>query len=418
MKISKREKYLLGILGALIICFVYYQFIYINQVKKLDAKKEEERVTKEKYDKIMKDIEDLEGLEERLKVLKVDVYEKSKKLYPIILQEKIILEIDNLLTESGLDANLGFNPITVEKVQELKSDEIVKIESSFKDLVDEYNGDKLPKGDTEENTQGSSSTETEGNTAEVTTTEKEGPTTEQLKVSVSFTGSYEEVKKFISSIENYERKIAITNISITAKSQDELAGIMNLEFHAIPKLSGEDEEYLKWTLNNVYGKEILFSSGNATGAYADIKDENSSTDVTDFAMLLKSPSSELPTLTMGKAKDDARETYVYSDNEKIEDVEMTFDEVDGKLYYKYKTSESYYPKENSNEGKVFAANSKDIVIEILSEKRDVNFDNSGVKLTIVNNTSKNVEVIIRNDDTSNPRVLVTGKGNTVNVTNK
>lgn len=418
MKISKREKYLLGILGALIICFVYYKFIYINQVEKLEAKKEEARSTEEKYNKVMQDIGDLDGLEEKLKVLKVDIYEKSKKLYPIILQEKIILEIDKLLTESGLEANLGFNPITVEKVEELKSDEIVKIESSFKDLVDEYNGDKLPESDTEENTQGSSAAGAEGNTAEVTTTEKEGPTTEQLKVSVNFTGSYEEVKKFISSIENYERKIAITNISITAKSQDELSGIMNLEFHAIPKLSDEDEEYLKWTLNNVYGKEILFSSGSATGAYADFKDENSSTDVTDFAMLLKSPSSELPTLTMGKAKDDERETYIYSDNEKIEEVEMTLDEVDGKLYYKYKTSKSYYPKENSNEGKVFTANSKDIVLEILSEKRDVNFDNSGVKLTIVNNTSKNVEVIIRNDDTSNPRVSVTGKGNTVNVTNK
>ena len=418
MKISKREKYLLGILGALIICFVYYKFIYINQVEKLEAKKEEARLTEEKYNKVMQDIGDLDGLEEKLKVLKVDIYEKSKKLYPIILQEKIILEIDKLLTESGLEANLGFNPITVEKVEELKSDEIVKIESSFKDLVDEYNGDKLPESDTEENTQGSSAAGAEGNTAEVTTTEKEGPTTEQLKVSVNFTGSYEEVKKFISSIENYERKIAITNISITAKSQDELSGIMNLEFHAIPKLSDEDDEYLKWTLNNVYGKEILFSSGSATGAYADLKDENSSTDVTDFAMLLKLPSSELPTLTMGKAKDDERETYIYSDNEKIEEVEMTLDEVDGKLYYKYKTSKSYYPKENSNEGKVFTANSKDIVLEILSEKRDVNFDNSGVKLTIVNNTSKNVEVIIRNDDTSNPRVSVTGKGNTVNVTNK
>lgn len=418
MKMSKREKYLLGILGALLICFVYYQFVYVNQVKKLDAKKQEEQVTKEKYDKVMNDIENLDELEEKLKVLKVDVYEKSKKLYPIILQEKIILEIDKLLTESGLDANLGFNPITVEKVEELKSDEIVKAESSFKDLIDEYNGDKLPENENTTDTQGSSNTGTEGNSTEVTTPEEGGPTTEQLKVSVNFTGSYEEVKKFIGSIEKYERKIVITNISITAKSQDELSGVMNLEFHAIPKLSGEDEEYLKWTLNNVYGKEILFSSGNATGAYADLKDEDSNADTTDFAMLLKSPSSELPTLTMGKAKDDARETYIYSDNEKIEEVEMTFDEVDGKLYYKYKTSESYYPKENSNEGKVFAANSKDIVVEILSEKRDVNFDNSGVKLTIVNNTSKNVEVIIRNDDTSNPRVSVTGKGNTVNVSNK
>ena len=48
---------------------------------------------------------------------------------------------------------------------------------------------------------------------------------------------------------------------------------MNLEFHAVPKLSDEDMEYLIWTLNNVYGKEILFSSGAASGAYASTIEE-------------------------------------------------------------------------------------------------------------------------------------------------
>ncbi|MDB1955071.1 hypothetical protein [Clostridium tertium] len=54
----------------------------------------------------------------------------------------------------------------------------------------------------------------------------------------------------------------------------------------------------------------------------------------------------------------------------------------------------------------------------MSEKRGESSDNSGIKLKVVNNTSKKVEIIVKDDDTSNPRVSVTSEGNTVNVTKK
>lgn len=41
MNISKREKYLIGILLTVLICFVYYQFIYTKQVGKLATKRAE-----------------------------------------------------------------------------------------------------------------------------------------------------------------------------------------------------------------------------------------------------------------------------------------------------------------------------------------------------------------------------------------
>jgi len=194
---------------------------------------------------------------------------------------------------------------------------------------------------------------------------------------------------------------------------------MNLEFHAVPKLSDEDMEYLNWTLNNVYGKEILFSNGAASGAYGStIEEQNTEEDINDFVMMVKSSLSELPTVTIGKAKDDTRESYIYSDNDKIENVEISLEEVSGKIYYKYKTSNSYYPKDNSIEGKEFTPKSEDIVLEIISEKRTEATDNSGIKLKVVNNTSKKVEIIVKDDDNSNPRVTVTSEGYTVNVTKK
>lgn len=408
MNISKREKYLIGILLAVLVCFVYYQFIYVKQVEKLNNKRAEKNQVEQRYNEVMAAIANLDSKEESLKILKATVLDKSKRLYPTIMQEKIIIELDKLLTDSGLKGNIAFSPIEVASVEKMVSPEVQKTESSLKALVDEYNGST-----SNEATANGVEQQSQSNTSE------NGATSEQLKVAINFSGNYEALKTFIASVQNYERKVVITNISISSKSQEELTGVMNLEFHAVPKLSDEDMEYLIWTLNNVYGKEVLFSSGAASGAYAStIEEQSNEKDVNDFVMMLRSSTSELPTVTIGKAKDDSRESYIYSDNDKIEEVEIAFDEIDGKIYYKYKTSSSYYPKDNSSQGKEFTSKSKDIVFEILSEKRSGTSDNSGIKLKVINNTDKNVEIIVKDDDTSNPRVTVTSEGYTVNVTKK
>ncbi|WP_195266652.1 type 4a pilus biogenesis protein PilO [Clostridium sp. 1001275B_160808_H3] len=426
MNISKREKYLIGILLTVLICFVYYQFIYTKQVEKLATKRTEKNQIEQRYKDVMENISNLDSKEENLKILKSTVLDKSKNLYPTIIQEKIIIELDKLLNDSGLKGNIAFSPVEVSSVEKMVSPEIQKIESSLKAIADEYSGDTTENesSNVEVNNE-NNNTSTESNEGQASkdsqevSPEQNGTTSEQLKVAINFSGSYESLKKFISSVQSYERKIVITNISISSKSQEELTGVMNLEFHAVPKLSDEDMQYLLWTLNNVYGKEILFSSGAANGAYAStIEEQNNKEDINDFVMMLKSSLSELPTVTIGRAKDESRESYIYSDNDKVEEVEIIFDEAAGKTYYKYKTADSYYPKDNSSEGKEFTSKSDDIVLEIMSEKRIESSDNSGIKLKVVNNTSKKVEIIVKDDDTSNPRVSVTSEGNTVNVTKK
>lgn len=408
MNISKREKYLIGILLAVLVCFVYYQFIYVKQVEKLNNKRAEKNQVEQRYNEVMAAIANLDSKEESLKILKATVLDKSKRLYPTIMQEKIIIELDKLLTDSGLKGNIAFSPIEVAAVEKMMSPEVQKTESSLKALVDEYNGSTSNEATSNGDKQQSHSNVSEN-----------GATSEQLKVAINFSGKYEVLKSFIASVQNYERKVVITNISISSKSQEELTGVMNLEFHAVPKLSDEDMEYLIWTLNNVYGKEVLFSNGAASGAYAStIEEQSNEKDVNDFVMMIRSSTSELPTVTIGKAKDDSRESYIYSDKDKIEEVEIAFDEIDGKTYYKYKTSSSYYPKDSSSQGKEFTSKSKDIFFEILSEKRSGTSDNSGIKLKVINNTEKNVEIIVKDDDTSNPRVTVTSEGHTVNVTKK
>ena len=412
MKISKREKKLLSILIPILIAFLYYQFIYIKQSEKVKVKRSEKEVVESRYEEVMKNIKNLQVKEEEVNTLKNTVTTKAEVLYPKIIQEKIILEIDKLLSENNITSNIGFSQLEVSSVETMKPSEVNEIESSLSEYVDSYNNFKNEEN-TEISTEVSSESKSESNTDE-----SNKDTTEQLKVSLNFSSTYEDLKGFIDDIENYERKVVITNIAISSKDQNSITGNLTLEFHSIPKISGDDEEYLKWSLSNIYGKENLFSGSTATGAYAQtIEEVVSDKNINDFVILVKSSLSEMPSLTMGKAKDDLRETYLTSDNNEVEEASITLDEIDGETYYKYNTSTSYYPS-NSDNGKEFKPNSEDIVIEITSEKRNDITDKSGLKINIINNTNKRVNVIIKNDDSENPRVEVISKGDNINVTNK
>ncbi|NRZ85796.1 Tfp pilus assembly protein PilO [Clostridium beijerinckii] len=60
MKISKKEKTMLCVLGSIIVGFLYYQFIYLSQVDQLQQKVGKENELKQKYDTVMNTIKSME----------------------------------------------------------------------------------------------------------------------------------------------------------------------------------------------------------------------------------------------------------------------------------------------------------------------------------------------------------------------
>lgn len=425
MKISKKEKMLLGVLGTVLVSVIYYQFVYVNQVEKLEIKRAELSEVENRYTTTMQTIANLENKKSEIKVINSNIEEKSGIFYPTILQEKIILEIDTLITASGLKANISFNPIEVAAVETFTVTEVIKTESTLQFIADSYTGSRdttLADNNGEQKVENNvvlsnGETSNEGNSQAIAT--DNSATAEQLKIGISFNGSYDALKRFIGLLEGYSRKINITNLAITPTSTTDVTGSMSLELYGIPKLNDKDIEYLKWELENTYGKDTPFTVGAANGAYSStIEQLGTESDINDFVMLLRAPASELPTLTLGRANDSDRTTYLYSDNVKTEEAEIEFNELDGKLYYKYKTTSGYYPKDNTSTGAEFTTKSDNIVINITSEARVGTDDNSQVKLKVINNTERKVEVFVEKDDTSNPRIEIQSSGNSVNVKNK
>lgn len=244
-------------------------------------------------------------------------------------------------------------------------------------------------------------------------------TVEVMSIGLSFTGTYEVVKAFIDAIQSWEYNLVLSNLSLTPLNENEVSGSTTLEFYAVPKLSDQDQEYLEWRLENTYGKELPFSNGAASGAYSSTMEQllASGVKVYDFMMLVRSSASDLPAVTIGKALDETRESYLFTDKNEVEPVTITFKQDGEKYYYRYETSEGAYPS-NEELGIEFTPVNETIEMQIMSESRVEATDQVGVKLKVINETDLVVNIDIKDDDIAAPRISVNSEGFTVNVKNK
>lgn len=419
MKLSKKEQMLLGILGVLVIGVGYYQFLYKSQVTRIEALEIERAGLQERHDTIMTTLSTLSSRQEQIKVLNSKIIHKSEPFYPQFIDENLIVELDKLFSQyDKLKISYTMGQISVQPVAKVAPTEVVKPESSLKPIVDEYDlyfgtGDS---GTTSENQNESNGEATEEGNQQGGTT---ATTTEQVIVNVNFSGEYLEVKNFIDSLQKNNREIVITNVSMSQNEAYETTGSMTLEFYAVPKISDEVDEYLLWNLDGDYGKATPLSpigvgaGGNTIEDLAQpTKEEN------EFVMLVKPINSDLPTLMMGKANDSTRATYIYSDNEGVEDVELIITQANGKYYYKYKNSKSVYPSQYNGNGVEFTPSSDTITLKITSQARLDENDKSGINLKVQNQSDKSLEIVVAGDDTQKPRVNIVAEGNGVKVTKK
>jgi hypothetical protein len=411
MKISKRGKILLAVLGFLLVTEGYYNFVFSPQRNKLNDILNQ----RSEYDKKIQDmrnkIASKKKKEEDIKIIYSKASSMTSGLFSEIREENLIVDIDKLLTENNLKAlSIAFSDIkavTVQKSQiEVKDDK----ESNVKSIVDEYNGIPIKKSN---NNDKSSSNNTANNN-------KDMPSVENMSLSINFSGTYKNLMEFIKSTEAYSKRIVVSNLKISQGATDQVTGTMQLELYAIPKISDEDKDFFKWDFNNTYGKGNPFDGvgeGNSIIS-SSIEDIGKSIKepIYDFVMSVRSVSSDLPTVMLGRAKDSTKSTYVYADNPQVESVELYLTKKDNKYYYKYKTSRDKYPAQYDGDGVEFTAKESGIDFKIYSNKRSDSTDTSAVSIKIYNKTDKTVNVNIERDDDVKPRVSISGQGGNVQIT--
>lgn len=410
MSISKKDKKLLLVVGALAVGVMYYSFIYSPMSDSAASKAKQKETVQQQYEKDVQDINTLDSRKASMDLLLTKSTEKASKFYPEIAQDKLIDELNTLMTNAGLKTSaITYTNKEVSAVEKYTIGNKKLGEGTIGAIVDSYKGGTAAPSNNSSSS--SSSTSSAASTSGAT-----GPTIQQLKVTLTVNSSYDSVKKFLQALESNSKRINVTNMQLSPKSDTDVTGTINLEYYAVPKLDNSDNDYLKWAYNNVYGKDTMFSKGAATGAYNTTVENATADKQYDFVGVLKAPTSTLPPFTFGKSNDDTLATYVYGKSKDSEDVEIDFTEKDGKVYYQYKTDSGKYP--DSTEGKEFTPNSDAIEVLLTSEKRDGTDDKSGISLKVVNKSSKQVNITIKDDDATNPRVAAPTTEGNVSVTRK
>lgn len=399
VKYTKREMYLMIALIVLIAAFSFYKLVLIKQDAKVDKLKSQNSSLELQVNSIKSHIFLKDKITSDVKILKAKAENKGERFFPSITQEKIIILLNNIIKKSEINVNsISFSEIVTAPIQNNAKDSQNGALNNKKTqnnplntLVNEYNGD-----------QAQSKSKQNLNNSAVSSKY----TADNMEVSLGFNGNFSSLMSLIENIEGFSKKIIIKNIDIGSGQGDVVAGTITLDFYAIPKLNPEDENYLAWTLDGNYGKDNPFYSAGTTSQAAASKSQDF-----DFLMDARPISSDLPTIMIGKAKDSAKDTYVYADNAGVENVEICFIKNGDKYYFKYKTSGDSYPVQYGSDGTEFLPLGDSINIKIYSIKRNSTSDMSGANIKIINKTDKAVNAVIDGDDTDRPRINISGDGN-------
>lgn len=413
MKVSSREKYLLVILGSVLTCILYYQFIFSNQYAKVTELQKQKSELKSKYETTVAFVNSLDKKKEDLKSLNSKIYSKTLVLYPSIIQEKIILELDDLLRKSNVLGNLAFSNIEIKQIEDMKKEDKIAGESSLQQYVDDYNSKESSKNDAPATPEASNNTAADNSL-----------TVQQMKVTVAYTGTYKDLTAFIKNVEdhNLNKRIVINNLTIESTDDGKIKGTFEMELYSIPKFDDSDD-YAKYTLSGALGKENPFdgvtpakTSLGTDGSKVSSVKSGVASNYYDFLLLVRPSASDLATVSLNYGKDTKMETAVYADGDGVENVEIYVSKENGKYYYKYKTSRESYPKNYDSDKIEFVPQGDLIVLKAISTIRLDQYDKSGVNVKLFNYTDKTFRVEVYGDDTVRPRVSFANSDSNINIT--
>ncbi|EPB8193596.1 hypothetical protein ACRTBB_002385 [Clostridium perfringens] len=398
MKINKREKTLLFVLALGVVGFGYYKVVWDYQYNKLKDLKSKEVKVKQEYNDDVKMVNSIEPNKEEINIFNSEIQNLTSGFYSNISQPNIILELNNLMNDANVKGTMSFSEIkTMPVIEKQEGDSSSKSENDenknqIQGIVNDYNNitDKKKNEDKKNKKQ------------------EEIYNLNQMTVSLSVNGTYDNVMKFMKSIEENPKHINILNFNLSAQTDGNVSANMNIQLVAIPKIDASKEEFT--TADEKYGKENPFSGASVAGTGTIENELENSKVKNDFLMTVRPINSDLPTIVLGKSGDKDKKTYLNNDENSVSNIEMYISGDNGKYYYKYKVEGKSYPTKFEGNGEEFKPNGNDINFEIFSEKRVNKDDKSGANIKIVNSSDKEVNLIINKDDEKSPRVNVTTDG--------
>ncbi|MGL4454019.1 MAG: hypothetical protein ACRCTZ_22950 [Sarcina sp.] len=406
MKISEKEKVLLGFLLVGAIGVGYYYLGYKPLTQNVEAAQLELDGLNKEYIKKQTDIASIEKNEKDIKLLGFSIDDASNKIYPDIWQPKLIKELSDLRVKAGIDVNFSYSEVTYAPISEYftsKEEEQV-MANTLDSLIEEYN-QKMPDDKKKVYKKINGDEPIIKNDEEKKEEKKQESTinVQQMKVNASFKGKYDNVVKFIKLVEEYKYLVAIPDISMAPSGNGEVSGTLSMEFYSAPRINENFDGYYDFKPEGQSGKNNPFDDAHTSIGSI----ENEESEEVSMNVALRPYNSDMPSITVGRPNDPTGRTKLYNDGNALEEVVIEFYQEGDKYLVKYKIGADVYPKA----GGIDFVPKGNIKVAITSEKRVNGEDRVAGRVKIKNTTDKKVEVDITGDDKENPRVKIETDGN-------
>ncbi len=237
------------------------------------------------------------------------------------------------------------------------------------------------------------------------------------QVTLDLVMSYADMKKMLAYIRNSEHKLSVNGMNMTSDLvNDVVQTSFALDFYY---LAADDRVYQK---EDYFGpfepkEESIFAPFEEYGTSFDagVVEDEVVAEEDDFIINLSTIYADRSTVILYKNRDLTGDTYVYDDANAMIPVEIVFDQNGEEYVYKYKTSSEQFPG-SYDQGVAFEPGSF-IDMAVYSSARVDADDNSGVDITIINNTDLPLNIRIQSDDEAKPRFNIVNQTGDVQIVN-
>lgn len=229
---NTREKFLIIILGAVVILMGGFKLLIEPKIKSLSGALVNYAEAQGKIQTAENNVLTAKSIDEQNKQLKESIKTGSANFFPELKSDKMQIFFQKLAEETGIsyDSFVMTRPVaSAISLQTAISEDITYPAKEAADGIE-----KIEKGD-KDNSQESSSSSQAPN---ATVSDKQ--LLEMTVVSLQFRGTYEQGVRLLDALKNTKRILRISNVSISTQN-DVLVVSISVECYGIKKLTADDE---------------------------------------------------------------------------------------------------------------------------------------------------------------------------------